>query len=310
MTVEAQEAQIPLSGALWAAKSEAYASLISEHLSPQTVWLDAGCGSRLLEEDTDPLEDWLARHCKTIIGMDLSVISHRNIRSLVQGSLYDLPFADNSVDLITCRMVVEHLGQPRHAFAESARCLRPGGAIIVITPNLLNYGILGNFVATKLLPNKLRLRIVHASDSRPDEDVFPVRYKANTMSRLVQSLNASGLQVHKTIGLRQQRPYWRKSFSLERIFMQLTPINVLLVCAHKVAASGKDISHAKLAGSGSSSGGVMSGTGFMSGIEGRDPGKEVAAESNDADGGDHRGPGGEEEPSGVGEKRIAERHGG
>ncbi len=61
-------------------------------------------------------------------------------------------------------------------------------------------------------------------------------YKANTRSRLVQSLNASGLRVPKTIGLRQQRPYWRNSFSLEKIFMQWTPINVLLVCAHKVAA--------------------------------------------------------------------------
>lgn len=236
MKVEARTVQIPLSGAKWAAKSEAYASLISEHLSPYTVWLDAGCGSRLLENDMDPLENWLANHCKTIVGMDVSVTSNRNIKSLVQGSLYGLPFADNSLDLITCRMVVEHLAQPRRAFAESARCLRPGGAIVVITPNLVNYGVLGNAVASKLLPEKLRLRLVRASDSRADEDIFPVRYKANTMPRLVQSLNASGLQVHETIGLHQQRPYWRKHPTLEKVLMISTPIHVLLVCAHKVMA--------------------------------------------------------------------------
>jgi SAM-dependent methyltransferase len=236
MKVEAQTVQIPLSGAQWAAKSEAYASLISEHLSPDTVWLDAGCGSRLLEDDMDPLENWLASHCKIIVGMDVSVTSHRNIKSLLQGSLYDLPFADNTFDLITCRMIVEHLAQPRRAFAESARCLRPGGTMVVITPNLLNYGILGNAIATKLLPEELRLRIVHASDSRADEDIFPVRYKANTMPRLVQSLNASGLQVHEAVGLRQQRPYWRKHPSLEKVLMKLTPICALLVCAHKVVA--------------------------------------------------------------------------
>jgi SAM-dependent methyltransferase len=234
MNVEAQAVQIPLTGEKWAAKSEAYASLISQHLSPHTVWLDAGCGSRLLEEDMDPLESWLASHCKTIVGMDLSATFNRNIKSLVRGSVYDLPFAENSLDLITCRMVVEHLAQPRHAFAESARCLRPGGALVVITPHLLNYGILGNAVATKLLPDKLRLRIVRASDSRAEEDIFPVRYKANTMPRLVQSLNASGLQVHETIGLRQQRPYWPKYSSLERVLMKLTPVYGLLVCAHKV----------------------------------------------------------------------------
>lgn len=100
-----------------------------------------------------------------------------------------------------------------------------------MTPN----GIFGNAVATKLLPEKLRLRMVHASDSRADEDVFPVRYKANTMPRLVWSLNATGFRVHKTVGLRQQQPYWQKHPSLERVFMKLTPINVLLVCARKVA---------------------------------------------------------------------------
>lgn len=233
MNVQAQGVQIPLCGAKWAAKSEAYARLISEHLSPDVVWLDAGCGSRLLEEDLDPLENWLATQSKSVFGMDLSVTSHRNIKSLLHGSLYQLPFPDNSLDLITCHMVVEHLDQPQKAFTEVARSLRPGGAFVVITPNLLNYGVFGNAIATKVLPEKLRLRIVHASDARADEDIFPVRYKANTMRRLVKLLNVSGLQVHETIGLRQQRPYWRKHPSFEKLLMKLTPVYVLLVCAHK-----------------------------------------------------------------------------
>jgi hypothetical protein len=83
------------------------------------------------------------------------------------------------------------------------------------------------------MPEKLRLRIVHATDSRADEDIFPVRYKANTMNRLAYLLNASGLKVHQGVGLHQQRPYWRKHPSFEKVLMWLTPIHVLLVCAHK-----------------------------------------------------------------------------
>jgi SAM-dependent methyltransferase len=233
MSLPATAGQIPLSGEKWAAKSEAYAKLVAEHLSPPTVWLDAGCGSRLLETDMDPLENWLAAQCKSIFGMDFSVTFNRNIKSLLHGSLYELPFADSSLDLITCRMVVEHLDQPKKAFAEIARALRPGGAVIVITPNLLNYAIFGNAVATKLFPEKLRLRIVHASDSRADDDIFPVRYRANTMRRLVRLLKGSGLQVHQTIALRQQRPYWWKLAWFENILMRLTPNYVLLICAHK-----------------------------------------------------------------------------
>lgn len=233
MTSVSQRSPIPLCGETWAAKSEAYASLIAKHLSANTVWLDAGCGSRLLEDDMDPLETWLAAQSKTIFGMDFGVTSNRNIKQLLHGSLYQLPFHDGSLDLVTCRMVVEHLDQPGKAFAEVARCLRPGGAFIVITPNLHNYAVWGNAVATKIVPEKLRRRIVHSFDERPDEDIFPVRYKANTMRSLIGLMSSAGLQQHETIGLRQQRPYWRKHPLFEKVLMWLTPIYVLLVCAHK-----------------------------------------------------------------------------
>ena len=235
--MEDNEAAIPLSGAKWAANSEAYAALIYEHLRPDTIWLDAGCGWRLLEDDMEPLEDWLVDHCRIIIGMDYSVTTHRNINCLVEGSLFALPFADSSLDLVTCNVVVEHLDHPTRAFAEVARCLRPGGVFVVKTPNLLNYGMMGNAVASRIMPDKWRLRLVRSSDSREPEDVFPVRYKANTMHRLVRLLNSSGLQVHKAIALLQQGTFFSKTQKLERLLMRLTPVSGLLVCAHKRIAA-------------------------------------------------------------------------
>jgi SAM-dependent methyltransferase len=225
--------EIPLSGAQWAANSETYAALISEHLSPKSLWLDAGCGWRLLEDDMEPLEDWLVTRCRAILGMDPALTNHRNIRLLVRGSLNALPFADDSFDLITCNMVAEHLDDPSKAFGEAARCLRPLGAFIVKTPNLLNYGVMGNAVASRTMPEKWRLRLVYGSDDRAPEDFFRVRYKANTMRRLKRLLQASGLQVHKTIALPQRRPFFRKTEKLERFLMKLTPTSSLLVCAHK-----------------------------------------------------------------------------
>ena len=161
------------------------------------------------------------------------VSHHRNIQQLLEGSINALPFADASLDLVTCNMVVEHLDNPNRAFAEIARCLRPGGAVVINTPNLMNYGIIANAVATKLLPEKLRLRLVHTSDSRQPQDIFPVRYKANTLRRLVRLLTKSGLEVHRALGLRQQRPFMRKTAKLEAPLMKLTPHSRLLVCACK-----------------------------------------------------------------------------
>lgn len=223
----------PLTGAGWAAQLEAYAELIAEHLHPGVRWLDAGCGSRLLEDDLDSLEDWLVDQCAMILGMDVLLGGHRNIRLLVQGSLYALPFANNSLDLITCNMVVEHLKNPARALAEIARCLGPGGAVVINTPNLLNYGVMANAILSKVVAEKWRLRLVHASDRREPKDIFPAHYRANTMGRLTRLLNRCGFQVHKALALPQQRPFLQKTGKLEEILMKLTPSSRLLVCAHK-----------------------------------------------------------------------------
>jgi SAM-dependent methyltransferase len=226
---------IPLTGEQWAAPSEAYASLIAEHFTPQTRWLDAGTGHRLLEDDMDALENWLVRQAAMTVGMDLHVSRHLNIRTLVAGSIYELPFADGSFDLLTCNVVMEHLGEPQKALIEVARVLAPGGAFVINTPNLWNYGVLANAVLSKVLPEKLRLGLVRASDAREPEDIFPVRYRANTLRRLKVLFALCGLKVHRAAVLPQQRPYFRRTAGIERILMMLTPGVRLLVCAHKEA---------------------------------------------------------------------------
>jgi len=227
------DSQKPITGARWAAHSESYANLIAEHLNPRSRWLDSGCGKRILEEDLDPLEDWLVQQCGTVIGMDIRLTGHRNIQLLVCGSLYALPFADSSFDLVTCNMVMEHLDQPEKAIAEITRVLAPGGAVVINTPNLWNYGVMANAVASKLLPERWRLGLIHASDNRQTEAIFPVRYRANTFRQLISLLSASGLTVHKAFKLPQQDPFFRRTEKLERLIVKLTPCSRLLVCAHK-----------------------------------------------------------------------------
>jgi ubiquinone/menaquinone biosynthesis C-methylase UbiE len=226
---------IPITGEKWAAHSEAYASLISEHLTPASRWLDAGTGARLLEDDLDTLENWLVQHSGFTVGMDVQVSTHVNIRTLVAGSIYELPFARNSFDLVTCNVVMEHLGEPVRALAEVARVLAPGGAFIINTPNLWNYGVLANAVLSKVLPEPMRLRLVRASDSREPEDIFAVRYRANTMRRLKSLFADAGFKVHSAAILRQQRAFFARTAAIERVLVRITPGVRLLVCAHKSA---------------------------------------------------------------------------
>jgi SAM-dependent methyltransferase len=49
-----------------------------------------------------------------------------------------LPYEDGIFDLVTCTEVLEHLENYRHAIREAARVLRPGGMLVLSTPNVLS----------------------------------------------------------------------------------------------------------------------------------------------------------------------------
>lgn len=49
-----------------------------------------------------------------------------------------LPYADASFDILTATEVIEHLERYRYVLREMFRVLKPGGSIILSTPNILN----------------------------------------------------------------------------------------------------------------------------------------------------------------------------
>lgn len=95
--------------------------------------LDAGCG-------TGGMLTWLRRYSASgnIVGIDFSetalqFCAQRQHRDLARASVSDLPFADNTFDLITSFDVLQHVsdGNDARAFAEFHRALRPGGIAFV-----------------------------------------------------------------------------------------------------------------------------------------------------------------------------------
>ena len=57
----------------------------------------------------------------------------------VQADLHGpLPFAAGSFDAVVSTEVLEHLENPHHVAREFARILRPGGTLVVTTPNILH----------------------------------------------------------------------------------------------------------------------------------------------------------------------------
>ena len=109
-----------------------------------------------------------------------------------------LPFADNSFDLLWCSEVIEHLADPAHALGEFRRVVRPGGDLILTTPN--SYAWLFRLIArVGLTPERIqRADHRHFFDLRaiqalaPEARVFgyfPYAWIKLTISRGVGALS-------------------------------------------------------------------------------------------------------------------------
>jgi dolichol-phosphate mannosyltransferase len=95
--------------------------------------LDAGCGSSLIVQSLN-----------NVVGMDFNYAKLRFLRRyeipLVNGSAFALPFKDGSFDCVMSSQVIEHIRYDESIFAEMYRVLRPGGMLILGTPDYATIG--------------------------------------------------------------------------------------------------------------------------------------------------------------------------
>ncbi len=103
--------------------------------------LDVGCGEGGLARA-------LGDHGSEVIGVELDL---RNLTiaqaarsynglepgSFVHGTGVHLPFRDASFDLVTAVETIEHVDQPGPLVAEMFRVVRPGGHVLITSPNAL-----------------------------------------------------------------------------------------------------------------------------------------------------------------------------
>ncbi|MFW0786717.1 class I SAM-dependent methyltransferase [Gordonia sp. CPCC 206044] len=79
----------------------------------------------------------------TCVDYDSSAVEHtrRRYPGLVvhQGNLIDLPLPDGSVDVVVNFQVIEHLWDQAQFIAECRRVLRPGGRLLISTPNRITF---------------------------------------------------------------------------------------------------------------------------------------------------------------------------
>ena len=90
--------------------------------------LDIGCGSSRIVQTLPQA-----------VGLDMQIRKLRWLRApgrqLVQGSLSELPFADEAFDTVICSEVIEHIPRDQIDLTDMVRVLSPGGRLVLGTPD-------------------------------------------------------------------------------------------------------------------------------------------------------------------------------
>ena len=158
--------------------------------------LDIGCGRGAYSEDSVPLRKNLRvmkGKVSKVIGIDVDQGAQNNPFldefHLIREDTW--PINNDSIDLIVCDNVLEHVDNPDKFFAEIVRVLKHDGLLCIRTPNRWSYIAL----ATTLIPNKYHSKVTSiVQDRRNEEDVFPTVYKCNSVRKLKRIMNKNGFE--------------------------------------------------------------------------------------------------------------------
>jgi len=82
---------------------------------------------------------WLQRQKNVVTtACDIDTKRYRHIPDVVAADLTNIPFSDETFDLVLCSHVLEHIPDDRKAMAEILRVLRPGGQALLLVPFALD----------------------------------------------------------------------------------------------------------------------------------------------------------------------------
>ncbi|KPL08639.1 hypothetical protein AMJ71_07925 [candidate division TA06 bacterium SM1_40] len=168
-------------------RHEVYAETVQNMLVPRTRWLDVGCGNNAIVAG-------YGGTCDLAVGLD--IVNHPDLRNglFVQADLQYVPLPDELADLVTLRLVVEHMDRIPEEFSDIERVLKRGGRLIILTPNLLSPIV---FIA-KAMPFKMKKWIIKKVFRVEEHDIFPALHHFNTprkMRRDIGSLKLTDLTL-------------------------------------------------------------------------------------------------------------------
>lgn len=135
--------------------------------------------------------------------------------ALAQADAQQLPYPDESFDIIVSCETIEHLPDPQQGLKEMARVCRTGGLLYLTTPNYFN------FMGLYYLYAKLRNRRATPGEDQPYDRVFLFPQVRRMLGRAGCKINRSDGTVHQFPVLRGHDPIAVTSVERNRLVRRM-----------------------------------------------------------------------------------------
>jgi ubiquinone/menaquinone biosynthesis C-methylase UbiE len=174
----------------YSSPSDWYEAAVFGLVSDTTTWLDVGCGRNVFPFNRAAAKI-LSQRCRLLVGLDPSdnIWVNDTVHEHVQSPL-ETYVTDRRFDLITLRMVAEHITDPVAAVGALARLSAAGGRVVVYTVNKWAPATVVSSI-TPFWFHVAAKRVLWQSGAR---DTFPTAYRMNTRRQLERLFTAAGFQ--------------------------------------------------------------------------------------------------------------------
>ena len=182
-----------------------YETIVARLIGEGSTWLDVGCG-RCPFPENEPFASVLIQRCQRVVGVDpdAAVLENNLIHERVQVALEDF-VSPQPFDVVTLRMVAEHITRPVPAVEALAKLTRPGGKVVIYTINRWS----PVSMAAWLIPFRFHHAIKSVLWGTKEEDTFPVAYQMNTRRTLRRLFEAQGFREAQFARLSDCRTFFR-----------------------------------------------------------------------------------------------------
>jgi hypothetical protein len=164
-----------------------YEAIVAQLVTNKCRWLDVGCGRHLFPSNA-PLAERLSTRCELLIGVDPDPTLAENpfVHERFQGPIEEFR-SETRFDLVTLRMVAEHVARPFELAETLSHCTAAGAHVVVYTVNRWSPVPL----VTSVVPFALHHPIKRLFWRAESKDTFPTCFRMNTR-RTLEKIFASG----------------------------------------------------------------------------------------------------------------------